>query len=370
MTRQKKIVEEILSLAGISINGSNPWDIQVKDDRMYSRVLSEKNLGLGEAYMDGWWDCESIDQFIYRILKARLDEKVKGSVKLIVPLIQARLFNRQSKKLSRTVAEQHYDLDSELFKSFLDPYVQYSCAYFNGTDDLNQAQVNKLDLICNKLCIRPKDRVLDIGPGWGGLAKYLAEKHGCTVVGANISEEQIRFAREFCADLPVEILHCDYRDVDGTFDKIVSVGMFEHVGKKNYKTFMQVAHRCLKDDGIFLLHTIGGNESKINTDAWMNKYIFPEGMLPSTKQIGEAIEGLFVMEDWHNMGPHYDKTLMAWHKNFLNSWPQLKTRFDERFKRMWEYYLLSCAGAFRSRDNQLWQIVLTKYGTPQPDCRQ
>ncbi len=369
MIRPKQIVQEMFSLAGVSIDGPNPWDIQVNDDRMYARILSEKNLGLGEAYMDGWWDCESIDEFMCRILKAKVVDKVKGSVKLIVPLVQAFLFNRQSKRLSRKVAQTHYDLDNALFKAFLDPYIQYSCAYFKGTDDLNQAQINKLDLICRKLCINPEDRVLDIGSGWGGLAKYMAEKHGCRVVGVNISREQIRFATEFCASLPVEILHCDYRDLEGTYDKIVSVGMFEHVGKKNYRTFMQVAHRCLKEDGIFLLHTIGGNESMTNVDPWINKYIFPEAVLPSATQIGEAIEGLFVMEDWHNMGPHYDKTLMAWHDNFRKAWPQLKSGFDERFKRMWEYYLLSCAGAFRSRDNQLWQIVLTKYSTPQPDCR-
>jgi cyclopropane-fatty-acyl-phospholipid synthase len=369
MIEQDKIIEELLSHVGVRINGGNPWDIQVNDNRMYARVLREKNLGLGESYMDGWWDCQRIDEFIYRILTGRLDHKVRGSLKLLVPLVLAVLFNRQSKKRSRTVAEQHYDTGNDLFMSFLDPYNQYSCAYFKDTEDLNQAQVNKLDLLCRKLSLRPTDHVLDIGFGWGGFAKYAAEHYGCTVTGVNISDEQVQYARDFCKGLPIHILHCDYRDVQDTFDKIVSVGMFEHVGRKNYRRFMQIAHRCLKDDGIFVLQTIGSNDSQVKTDEWIAKYIFPNGMLPSTAQISKAIEGLFVMEDLHNLGPHYDKTLMAWHENFQNAWPTLKERYDDRFKRMWDYYLLSCAGSFRSRNIQLWQIVLTKYYTPQPPCR-
>ena len=270
---------------------------------------------------------------------------------------------------SREVAERHYDLDNDLFLSFLDPYNQYSCGYFNGTEDLNQAQANKLDLTCRKLNLTSTDRVLDIGSGWGGFARYAAEHYGCSVTGVNISDEQIRFAETFCQGLPVQILRCDYRDIRDTFDKIVSIGMFEHVGRKNYRTFMKVAHSLLQDGGIFLLHTIGSNETSIKTDPWITKYIFPNGMLPSVNQISKAAEDLFVIEDLHNLGPHYDRTLMAWYANFQKAWPKLQQRFDDRFKRMWDYYLLSCAGAFRSRDIELWQIVFTKYGTPQPNCR-
>lgn len=369
MNRPKQIVEELFSLVGVTLNGPNPWDIQVRDERFFARVLRDKNLGLGESYMDGWWDCERLDELMYRIIRGRLDEKVRGNFKMLVPYVQALLFNRQTKELSLEVAERHYNLDNELFLSFLDPYNQYSCAYFNETDDLDHAQLNKLELICGKLNLQPTDRVLDIGFGWGGFAKYVAEEYGCNVTGVNISQEQTRYAQEFCKGLPINVLLQDYRDVKGTFEKIVSVGMFEHVGAKNYREFMEVAHRCLKDGGIFLLHTIGGNESKIDCDPWITKYIFPNGMLPSTAQISRAIEGLFVMEDWHNLGPHYDKTLMAWNANFQRNWPKLRQRHSPSFKRMWEYYLLSCAGAFRARDIQLWQIVLTKYGTPQPRCR-
>jgi len=208
--------------------------------------------------------------------------------------------------------------------------------------------------------------VLDIGCGWGGLAKYMAERSGCSVTGVNISREQLGYAREFCKGLPVTFLDCDYRVVKGSFDKIVSVGMFEHVGCKNYRTFMQVVRRCLKPDGIFLLHTIGSNVSQTGCDPWINRYIFPNGMLPSIAQIARATEGLLAIEDWHNLGPHYDKTLMAWNANFQKAWPNLQSRYDERFRRMWTYYLLSCAGAFRARNIQVWQVVMTPVGTSQP----
>jgi len=369
MSKLRKTVQDLLGLCGVTINGPAASDIRVNDDRMYSRVLRDKNLGLGESYMDGWWDCQRVDEFIYRILSARLDEKVADSFKLLLPVVGALLFNRQSKIRSRDVAERHYDLGNDLFFSFLDPYNQYSCAYFNGTKSLDQAQLNKMDLICRKLGLRAGDHVLDIGLGWGGLAKYMAQNYSCAVTGVNISEEQIAYSQEFCKGLPVDVVHCDYRDVQGEFDKVVSVGMFEHVGRKNYGRFMHTVHNCLKQEGVFLLHTIGSNESQVKSDPWISKYIFPNGELPSIAQISKAAEGLFVVEDLHNLGPQYDKTLMAWNERFQAAWPQLESKYDKRFKRMWEYYLLSCAGSFRARNIQLWQIVMTRSCTPQPACR-
>ncbi|MEN6331293.1 MAG: cyclopropane fatty acyl phospholipid synthase, partial [Smithella sp.] len=369
MLSHRNVIEKILTSAGITVNGSNPWDIQVKDERTFSQVLKSKNMGLGETYMAGWWDCERLDEFICRVLKSRIDTKIKERYEFLINSLSAAIFNMQSQKRSRMVVEQHYNLDNDLFMSFLDPYNQYSCAYFDGTQDLNDAQIKKMDLICKKINLHQSDHVLDIGCGWGGLAGYMSKHYGCTVTAVNIADEQIRHAQIFCKNLPVNILSCDYRDIQGTFDKIVSVGMFEHVGQKNYQTFMKTAHRCLKDNGIFLLHTIGGNDSAIKCDPWINKYIFPNGMLPSIAQISKAIEGLFVMEDLHNLGPHYEKTLLAWHENFQKAWDKLKSKYDEKFKRMWDYYLLSCAGAFRARDIQLWQIVLTRYGASQPQCR-
>ncbi len=369
MMDAKDVAVELFGRAGVRIDGPDNGDIQVLDDRFYARVLRDKSLGLGESYMDGWWTCDRIDELIHRIIEARLDRALKDNFRLMASVAAARLFNRQSKARSHEVADRHYNLGNDLFFSFLDPYKQYSCAFFNGADTLAAAQRCKMDLIFKKLELGPDDHLLDIGSGWGGLAKYAAEQYGCTVTGINISDEQIRFAESFCEGLPVTFAHRDYRDVSEPCDKIVSVGMFEHVGQKNYRTFMEAAHRCLKPDGIFLLHTIGGNECRVDCDPWITRYIFPNGMLPSIRQIARAIEGLFVMEDWHNFGPDYDRTLMAWHQNFIAAWPDLKDRYGERFKRMWEYYLLSCAGSFRARSNQLWQIVLTHEGARQPACR-
>jgi cyclopropane-fatty-acyl-phospholipid synthase len=360
-----------LAEADILVGGTRPWDIRVLDDRWYGRVWRDRNLGLGESYMDGWWSSERIDEFIHRLLASGVARQVRGSVRHLLRYLPAFVFNLQTPARARTIAHRHYDLDNELFLSFLDRYNQYSCAYFEGTSDLDAAQQRKLALICNKLQLRPGDHLLDIGCGWGGLARYAAERHGCSVTAVNISQEQLQYAREFCRDLPVRLLECDYRAIQGRFDKIVSVGMFEHVGRRNYRTFMQVVHRTMKDAGIFLLHTIGSNVSGFGCDPWITRYIFPNGMLPSMAQISRASEGLFVVEDWHNLGPHYDRTLMAWNARFQQAWPRLEARHDARFKRMWEYYLLSCAGAFRARDIQLWQIVMTKAGTgtAQPVCR-
>ncbi|NLI81926.1 MAG: cyclopropane fatty acyl phospholipid synthase [Deltaproteobacteria bacterium] len=369
MIQAKRLVEGMLQEAGVQLDGPNPWDIHVKDERLFERVLRWKNLGLGEAYMDGWWECPRVDEFICRILKAKLDERLRFNIRDLPHLLPALFVNLQSKGRVRLSAEAHYDRDTELFMSFLDPFNQYSCAYFNGTGDLNEAQERKLDLICRKIDLKPGDRVLDIGCGWGGFARYAAERYGCVVTAINVCRDQIRYAREFCRDLPVLIMECDYRDCTETFHKIVSIGMFEHVGYRNYRLFMRCVRRCLNDDGIFLLQTIGSNQSRVRTDPWIGTYIFPDSMLPSIAQIGRAIEGLFVMEDWHNLGPHYDRTLMAWYRNFQGAWERLRKRFDDRFRRMWEYYLLSCAGAFRARSIQLWQIVLTPCGRAQPACR-
>ena len=221
-----------------------------------------------------------------------------------------------------------------------------------------------MDLICRKMGFKSGMKILDIGGGWGGFAKYAAEKYNVKVLGITVSREQVEFARKFCNGLPVEIKLQDYRELKNIFDRIVSIGMFEHVGIRNYRTYMKVVHRCLALDGLFLLHTIAGNSSVNTTDPWINKYIFPNSMLPSAKQITSTAEGLFVLEDWHSFGTDYDKTLMAWHKNFEKNWDKFKSCYSGRFYRMWRYWLLSAAGSFRSRICQLWQIVFSKGGIP------
>ena len=371
MSRAERIVTSLLTKAGITVNGPHSFDIRVHNPELYSRVLRDRSLGLGEAYMEGWWDCACLDGLFCRLCATELDAWTKQSLPLVFDLFLERLFNRQSRDKSKTVARRHYDLGNDMFLSWLDPDNQYSCAYFAETGDLETAQRQKLDLIRRKLGIRPGETVLDIGCGWGGLAAYLAEHCGCRVTGVNISHEQAAHAARYARErgLAVEIVERDYRDLTGQFDKVVSVGMFEHVGQKNHRTFMRAVSRRLRDGGAFLLHTIASNVSAVGCDPWIRRYIFPGGSLPSLAQIARAAEGLFVVEDAHNLGPHYDKTLMAWHERFQAAWPGLQQRFPESFRRMWEYYLLSCAGAFRARALQLWQLVMTKPGTPQPPCR-
>ena len=363
------LVKDLLASADIAINGSRPWDIKVHNDKLYSRVMRQGTLGLGEAYMDGWWDCDALDEMVHRAGCAHLDDKIMKNPKIILRMLFTRmnilapvLLNMQNKKRASKVGEQHYDAGNDLYQIMLDKNMNYTCGYWKGADDLDQAQENKLRLVCEKLKLKPEQRVLDIGCGFGGFAKFAAENYGAHVVGITISKEQLKLGQECCKGLPVELRFQDYRDVDEQFDHIVSLGMFEHVGCKNYSTYMQRAHRCLKDGGLFLLHTIGGNTSTIKTEDWINKYIFPYGMLPSIKQIGKSIEKLFVMEDWHNFGAYYDYTLQAWHSNINQRWDQVKRNYNDRFKRMWDYYLLSCAGSFRARNIQLWQLVLSKFG--------
>ncbi|NOZ63158.1 MAG: cyclopropane fatty acyl phospholipid synthase [Calditrichaeota bacterium] len=367
--KAEQIVQGLLSEAGIKINGPEQWDIQVKDNRFYQRILSDHALGLGESYMDDWWECEALDEFISRLLKARIDEKVKGNWKMALYILQSKLFNRQKRSRASQVSEQHYDLGNDFYQTMLDKRMNYTCAYWKNAKNLDQAQEAKLDLVCKKIGLEKGMTVLELGCGWGSFAKFAAEKYGAHVVAVNISTQQVEFAREYCKALPVEIRHQDYREAEGKYDRVISIGILEHVGYKNYRTYMEVAHRCLKDDGIAFIHTIGNNVSTTYVNAWTNKYIFPNGMLPSIAQISKALEGLFVIEDLHNIGPDYDKTLLAWYNNFEKSWPKFKDRYGERFFRMWRFYLLSSAGGFRSRQHQLWQFVMTKPGRKQPHCR-
>jgi cyclopropane-fatty-acyl-phospholipid synthase len=355
-------VRNILSLAGVEINGDNPWDINIHNDSFYSQVMARGSLGLGESYMDGSWDCEQLDEFFYRILRANVESHVKKNWALLANALSARIFNMQSKNRAFQIGKRHYDVGNDLFVNMLDKRMAYSCGYWQNASSLNEAQDRKLEMICRKLGLQSGMKMLDIGCGWGSLAKYASEKYQVEVVGITVSREQVALARVLCQGLPVEIRLQDYRDVNERFDRVVSVGMIEHVGYKNYRKFMEMTHRCLEDGGLLLLHTIGGLQSRTSVDPWINRYIFPNGMLPSINQLGRAIEGLFVMEDWHSFGADYDKTLMAWHARFEDNWDTLQAYYDERFHRMWRYYLLSCAGSFRARKNQLWQIVLSKDG--------
>lgn len=363
----EKIVKQ-LALADIQINGSRPWDMQIHDGRVLQRMVAEPSLGAGESYMEGAWDCASLDEFFFRLLRQLDLKKIYHPKTLLAFQIKNFFTNQQSKLRSRKVAEQHYNLDNELYVAMLGPSMAYTCGYWRQTQSLDEAQYAKYDLICRKLGLQPGEQVLELGCGFGGLAKFAAEKYGVSMTSVNISAEQMRYARNLCRNLPVTLVECDYRDRELynpkkiKFDKIVSVGLCEHIGYHNYRNFLRIARENLKDDGLFLLHTIGKNISHSFTDPWIQKYIFPQGMLPTVKLLSTAGEKYFVTEDLHNFGADYDKTLMAWHANFEQAWPSLTARYNEKFRRMWRYYLLSCAGGFRARSMQLFQLMLSPKG--------
>ncbi|OGT58551.1 MAG: cyclopropane-fatty-acyl-phospholipid synthase [Gammaproteobacteria bacterium RIFCSPHIGHO2_12_FULL_43_28] len=358
----KDFIIPLAESAGIKVNGQEPWDIQIHDDAFYTRVLGEGALGLGESYMDKWWDCPRLDIFFTRLLTSRIDEKVKNPFRVYLRHLLSKLIDYQSKARAKEVAYKHYDIGNDLFSLMLDRRMMYSCGYWKEVNTLAEAQEAKLDLICRKLQLAPGQRLLDIGCGWGGLARYAAERYGVSIVGITISAQQKEYAATYCKGLPIDIRLQDYRDINEKFDRIVSVGMFEHVGHDNYPIYMKTARQLLRDNGLFLLHTIGLNETGSFINEWTTKYIFPNGMLPSIAQIAKSAEKWFVIEDWHNFGAYYDNTLTAWHENFNKHWSRLKNSYDERFYRMWNYYLLSCAGGFRARSMQLWQILLSPNG--------
>ena len=364
-TKSKALIATLLETADVEIGGSRPWDLQVHDERLYDRIVSYGTLGFGEAYMDGWWDAQAIDQLIYRVLKHDLRAQMRVDLATIASVARSRLINLQRRRAFE-VGEKHYDIGNELYAAMLDKRMVYSCGYWRDADNLDAAQEAKLDLICRKAGLEEGMRILDIGSGWGGFLRFAAERYGVSGIGLTVSKEQAEYANANRGNLPIETQLRDYLAMEGKFDRIISIGMFEHVGVKNYRAYMEKVRELLAPDGLFVLHTIGGGLSQTHGDPWADKYIFPNGMLPSPRQLGEAIEGLFVMEDWHNFGAYYDPTLMAWLHNFEAAWPRLSSahadKYDERFRRMWRYYLTSFAGAFRARVLQLWQVVLSPQG--------
>ncbi len=360
-SRSRRKLESMLTRADIRLDGARPWDVQVRNESLFDRVLAYGNLGAGEAYVDGWWDCEALDDMVCRIWQSDLPVYMRQLRRWPSMLIDV-LINRQRGGRAFKVGKQHYDLGNALYKCMLDERMIYSCGYWKDVTNLDQAQEAKLDLIARKLQLEPGMTVLDIGCGWGGSMAYLQERYGISGLGITVSDEQVKLAQEnySCADLRFE--RQDYRSVTEIFDRIFSVGMFEHVGIKNYPRYFEMVRNCLCDEGLFLLHTIGCRKSDSWIDPWLERNIFPNAMLPSAKQIISASEQYLILEDWHGFGADYDRTVLAWHENFCRGWEQLKPDYDERFFRMWRYYLLTCAGTFRAGINQLWQVVFSKHG--------
>ena len=355
----KSFVLGLLDAAGVELDGPGPGDIHVHDERFYERIVRDRELGLGESYQDGWWDAEQVDEFIAKVQIADLASRVKPGRRVMSVALRGQLQNRQTVRRAARNASAHYDIGNDLYERMLDTRMIYSCGYWNDAADLEAAQEAKLDLICAKLGLEPGMRLLDIGCGWGGLARFAAERYGARVTGISPATRQVEVARRRCAGLNVDIQQCDFRQVEGRYDRIVSVGMLEHVGPKNHDAFFAANARLLTQDGMALHHTIGSNMPQHATDPWFDKYIFPGGVIPSLDQVAHATRGHWAIEDVHNFGPDYDRTLMAWHANIEGAWDDLPN-YDERFRRTWRYYLLSSAGSFRVRELQLWQVVFSR----------
>jgi cyclopropane-fatty-acyl-phospholipid synthase len=364
----KKAVERILSFADVQIDGSRPWDVRVNDERFYGRALLEGSLGFGESYMEGWWDCTDLEELVFRFVEKGIERKFR----LLPAFVGMNAFGSLVNRQSRTLGEQtsrHYNTDNELFAAFLGKYKNYSCAYYDDAEDLDQAQLKKMELICRELSLSPGERVLDIGGGWGEIARHMSVSRGCHVTSVNISDEQIRYAREHCRGTNVDVVKRDYRDVKGTFDKISIIAMMSHVGHKNHRALFETVHRCLAPGGLLFIDTVGSANSLVHGNPWIDKYIFPGIVFPSIAQISKAVEGLFVIEAIRNFGPSYVKTLRAWNANLQRAWPALSKKHDERTRRMFEFFFLTVAGFFRARDFQNWYIVMSPQGATQPAVR-
>ena len=350
-------LERQFAECGIDIDGPNAWDIQVNHEDFYARVFADGALGFGESYMDGWWDVRDLVGCIYRLLAGRLDERSR-SWRDALTWLSAALINRQRGSRAFEVAQRHYDLGNDLYEAMLDRRLIYSCGFWESAHTLDEAQEAKLALTLDKLGLKPSQRLLDVGCGWGGALRFAAERYGVTGVGVTIAKEQAAYARRICAHLPVAIRLQDYRNMREKFDHAFSIGMFEHVGVHNYRKYMQVIRRCLHPGGRFLLHTIGGFKSTNHINPWIQKYIFPNSMIPSRAQIERAIEGIFTVRGWQSIGAHYERTLLAWRANFERSWSRIASHYDERFRRMWDFYLSGSAAAFRAQKLDVWQVLL------------
>lgn len=347
-------------------------DMVVHDDRFYERVLKDHTIGFGEAYVEGWWDAPDLTALFRKLIEGvpQLKKHLKLNLHILAYNWMDGWLNRQLRARALRDVQFHYDIGNELYEVMLDPNMVYTCAYFKDpTWTLEKAQTEKIDLVYRKLHIPEagikQPRVLDIGCGWGFGLIHGARHYGVSGVGVTLAREQAEFARARAGDLPVEFRLQDYRDIQEKepFDAIFSLGMFEHVGKMNYRRFMETVHRNLKPGGLFLLHSIGAKEHG-PSDPWIRKYIFPGAFIPDVVDIAEAADGLFIEHDFQNFGLYYAKTALEWCSRFEAGWEKLHSLrpdfYDQRFFRLWKYYLQSSAATFYSGWNQVWQIVFSK----------
>ncbi len=359
------------------LNGDDPLlvTVRVHDANVYRRLALRGSIGVGEAYMAGEWSCDDLTRLMRLFVRNRtvLNGLEHGPVRLAMQLFRiAHLLNRNTRNGSRGNIAAHYDLGNEFYRLFLDPTLMYSCAVFEGSDtELHEASIAKLERICRKLALSADDHVLEIGTGWGGFALHAARHYGCRVTTTTISREQYQLTRERVEqaglDGRITVLLRDYRDLDGSYDKLVSIEMIEAVGHQYLDTYFRTCSRLLKDNGLMLLQaiTIADQEYERAKRAvdFIQHYIFPGGFLPSLNALCNSLARVTDLSVRHleDIGPHYATTLRHWHERFRNNLDRVRTQgFDERFVRMWEYYLCYCEGGFAERALGTAQLLLAK----------
>ena len=355
-----------MSARGIQVNGPNDWDLQVHDDSWIREIELKGTLAIGDAYVSGLWDCKALDELVCRLFSNMKREMLFPSLQMLTVNLWNRLSNPQAGTRAKKVIDAHYEKYIDVIKYFIGPSLCYSCAWWEHSDNLADAQKAKMDLVCRKLQLAKSDRVLDIGCGYGALANHAAEYYGCHVTGITLSPRQAELATARFPSPLIEFRAMDWQSDEfmqlGEFDKIMSVGMFEHVGRKNYTIFFKRCSHLLRSHGLFLLHTIG-RSVKASIDLWVDRYIFPGGSLPKLGDLDEVEAQNLILEDLQNIGAHYDMTLCAWQANLDHGQATGELDLDEKDLRFWRYYLLSFAGAFRVRKRlQVWQLLLAKSG--------
>jgi cyclopropane-fatty-acyl-phospholipid synthase len=370
----EKGLKLLLAGADIEVGRSPSAEIIVHDDSFYRDVLTTGSLGLGDSYIDGKWDCEKIDELIYKILTLGIHQKL-APVYNIAGEIKRRALNLQSRERAKQVIEEHYDLPSEFYASFLDPYFQYTCARFEGTADLDKAQEIKMGNICKKLGLKAGDKVMDIGGGWGGLAHFMASNCGVEPTVVTLSKTQAEHIKRTRGD-EIKVQLCDYRDIpdelNGRFDAVTAVGILEHIGHQNYADFMGAVDRVLKPSGKLLIHTLYTPQSRPVSNAWLHKHIFPNGELAPREMIEENLSSDFEPADGPNgeksteepafedITPNYFPTLHTWKDRLTESQKAGKINLSEREFRKWIYYFMSCAGAIKAGHMRVGQFLYGK----------
>ena len=391
-TSLKKFCENLIKVDGFILVDANsneyiigkpekdiPIKLKILDKSLHYKLLLLPDLYLGQAYTDGSLVIEngSLTEFLEIAMKnvGRGDTNIYATIIKKVFGTYRYLTNFNLIKKSKSNVAHHYDISEKLYDLFLDENRQYSCAYFkNDNDTLEDAQQNKMNHIIKKLNLKNNQKVLDIGSGWGTLAIEIAKQSQCEVTGITLSENQLKYSQNKVKELNLEnqvnFKLMDYRELNEKFDRVVSVGMFEHVGRKFYGKYFNKVSDLLSDDGVALIHTIGSVNTPRDPHPWITKYIFPGGYTPSLSEVARPIENSgLIISDMEVLRMHYAHTLRNWKERFLGKKDEVLTMFDEKFYRMWEFYLAGCEMAFKWGDQVVFQFQLTKKLTSVPNTR-